>query len=62
MEKKTNNKITSNAKFEEVQTRKLISAYGGVGSIVETRSGSIIIRPFNKWFFLTIKTSINILR
>lgn len=55
MEKKTNNKITSNAKFEEVQTRKLISAYGGVGSIVETRSGSIIIRPFNEWFFFNKK-------
>lgn len=55
MGKKTNNNITSNAKFEEVQTRKLISAYGGVGSIIETRSGSIIIRPFNEWDFFKEK-------
>lgn len=57
MGKKTNNNITSNAKFEEVQTRKLISAYGGVGSIVETRSGSIIIKPFNEWAFFKEKNT-----
>ncbi len=57
MGKKTNNKITSNAKFEEVQTRKLISAYGGVGSIVETRSGSIIIKSFNEWAFFKEKNT-----
>ncbi len=51
MGKKNNNNITSNAKFEEVQSRKLISAYGGVGSIVETRSGAIMILPFSKWAF-----------
>lgn len=51
MGKKNNNNITSNAKFEEVQSRKLISAYGGVGSIVETRSGVIMILPFSKWPF-----------
>jgi hypothetical protein len=53
MGKKYTNKITSNAKFEEVQSRKLISAYGGVGSIVETRSGAIMILPFSKWPFFS---------
>lgn len=37
--------------FEQIQTRKAISAYGGVGSIFETRDGSILIRPFNEWPF-----------
>lgn len=55
MGKKYTNKITSNAKFEEVQSRKLISAYGGVGSIVETRSGAIMILPFNKWEYFKEK-------
>lgn len=41
--------------FEHVQTRKAISAYGGVGSILETRNGSIVVEPFNKWpFFITV--------
>lgn len=51
MNKKYPNKITSNAKFEEVQSRKLISAYGGVGSIIETRSGAIMVMPFNEWSY-----------
>ena len=34
---------------ENIQTRKAISAYGGVGSILETRNGSILILPFNEW-------------
>lgn len=55
MKKNNNNKITSNAKYEGIQTRKLVSAYGGVGSIVETRSGSIIIKPFNEWIFFKEK-------
>lgn len=42
-------------KYEQIQTRKTISAYGGVGSIIETRDGSIIIKPFDEWpFFLRI--------
>ncbi len=42
-------------KYEQIQTRKTISAYGGVGSIVETRDGSIIIKPFDEWpFFISI--------
>lgn len=42
-------------KYEQIQTRKTISAYGGVGSIIETRDGSIIIKPFDEWpFFISI--------
>jgi len=37
--------------FEQIQTRKAISAYGGVGSIFETRDGAIMIDPFDKWPF-----------
>ncbi|MCK4662279.1 MAG: DUF1998 domain-containing protein [Bacteroidales bacterium] len=39
------------SEFEQIQTRKAISAYGGVGSIFETRDGSIMIQPFDKWPF-----------
>ena len=42
-------------KYEQIQTRKAISSYGGVGSIIETRDGSIIIKPFDEWpFFISI--------
>jgi hypothetical protein len=42
-------------RFEQMQTRKAISSYGGVGSIVETRGGSILIENFNEWpFFQTV--------
>lgn len=37
--------------YEQIQTRKAISAYGGVGSILETRDGSIIVKPFDTWPF-----------
>lgn len=37
--------------FEQIQTRKAISSYGGVGSIIETRDGSILIDNFNEWPF-----------
>lgn len=41
--------------FEQIQTRKAISSYGGIGSIIETRDGSILIDNFNEWpFFQTI--------
>ena len=33
--------------YEQIQTRKAISSYGGVGSIIETRDGSILIDNFN---------------
>lgn len=35
--------------YEQIQTRKAISSYGGVGSIIETRDGSILIDNFNEW-------------
>ncbi len=41
--------------YEEIQNRKLISSYGGVGSIIETRKGAVIIEPFNKWPFFETK-------
>lgn len=37
------------AKYEEIATRKLLTAYGGPGSIVETRGGSVLIEPFSEW-------------
>jgi len=37
--------------FVQIQTRKAISSYGGVGSIIETRDGSILIDNFNEWPF-----------
>jgi len=51
--KKNNNTIQLNAniRFEQIPTRKLISSYGGVGSIIETREGAIMIEPFQNWNF-----------
>ncbi len=41
-------------KFFEIETRKVISSYGGVGSIVEMPHSAIIIEDFDKWpFFKT---------
>lgn len=37
--------------FVQIQTRKAISSYGGVGSLIETRDGSILIESFNEWPF-----------
>ncbi len=37
--------------YHQIQTRKAISSYGGVGSIIETREGSIIINNFDEWPF-----------
>ena len=37
--------------YEQIQTRKAISSYGGVGSIIETRDGAILIDNFNEWPF-----------
>jgi hypothetical protein len=39
------------AKYTELQTRKLISSYGGVGSIIETVEGALLIKEFDKWFY-----------
>ncbi len=46
----SNEKSTS-AKFVELQTRKIISSYGGVGSIIETLYGAMEIQSFDKWKF-----------
>lgn len=44
------------SKFTEIQTRKLVSAYGGVGSIIETTKGALIIEPFDKWrYFIEVQ-------
>lgn len=38
------------AKLEQLQPSKLISAYGGVGSIIETvHNGSLRLCPYNEW-------------
>lgn len=38
-----------NNKYIKVQTRKVISAYGGTGSIIETPFGALEIELFDKW-------------
>ncbi|GGE27437.1 DrmB family protein [Psychroflexus planctonicus] len=50
------------AKYTELQTRKLISSYGGVGSIIETIDGALMIKDFDKWkyFFLIEKEKIEV--
>jgi hypothetical protein len=50
------------AKYTELQTRKLISSYGGVGSIIETIDGALMIKDFDKWkyFFLIEKSTIEV--
>lgn len=46
----------SNYKYTETQTRKVISSYGGVESIIETPKGALKIEPFEKWpFFKAIQ-------
>jgi hypothetical protein len=42
---------TTRKRYEVTQTRKIISAYGGVGSIIETPDGAILVEPFNEWNF-----------
>lgn len=37
------------ARYIEHQTRKIVTSYGGVGSIIETPEGSILIEDFEKW-------------
>lgn len=37
-------------KLEEIQSRKVISAYGGSGSVIETlNNGSLLIEQYDKW-------------
>ncbi len=47
--KRKNKAIDS--KFVKIQTRKAISSYGGVGSIIETPFGSLMIENFDRWPF-----------
>jgi len=42
------------AKYTELQTRKLISSYGGVGSIIETIDGALLIKEFDKWKYFQL--------
>ena len=42
------------AKYTELQTRKLISSYGGVGSIIETINGALLIEDFDKWKYFKL--------
>lgn len=35
----------------EFQTRKMITAYGGVGSIIESIEGALKVEPIEKWWF-----------
>jgi len=41
-------------KYTEWQTRKLISAYGGVGSILETIDGALKVKEIDKWRFFAM--------
>lgn len=41
-------------KIEDIQNNKVISNYGGVGSLIETKSnGSLMIKPYNRWPYFT---------
>ncbi|MCU0285599.1 MAG: DUF1998 domain-containing protein [Acidobacteria bacterium] len=46
------------AKYIEMQTKKALSAYGGIGSIIETMKGALKIEDFDEWPF--IKQNINV--
>ena len=37
--------------YNEIQSRKVISSYGGVGSIIENPNGAMLIEDFDKWPF-----------
>lgn len=37
--------------YIETQTRKIISSYGGTGSIIETPKGAMVVEEFDKWPF-----------
>jgi hypothetical protein len=41
------------AKYIQSQTRKMLSAYGGVGSILETSKGALIVEEFDKWKYFS---------
>lgn len=42
-------------KYISTQTRKMLSTYGGVGSILETSKGALIVEEFDKWKFFDDK-------
>ncbi|MEM9888571.1 MAG: hypothetical protein AAF849_21930, partial [Bacteroidota bacterium] len=42
------------SKYTELQTRKILSAYGGVGSIIETPEGALMIKPFDHWQYFAL--------
>jgi hypothetical protein len=46
-----NRNTNSDKKFVKIQTRKVISAYGGSGSLIETPYGALMIENFDKWPF-----------
>lgn len=41
------------AKYIQSQTRKMLSTYGGVGSILETSKGALIVEEFDKWKYFS---------
>lgn len=44
-------------KYIQTQSRKMLSAYGGVGSILETPKGALLVEEFDKWKFFSSETS-----
>ena len=46
-----NRNTNSDKKFVKIQTRKVISAYGGSGSLIETPHGALMIENFDNWPF-----------
>ena len=46
------------AKYIKSQTRKMLTAYGGVGSILETSQGALKVEEFDKWKFFSDKSQI----
>lgn len=40
-------------KYIQSQTRKMLTSYGGVGSILETSKGALIVEEFDKWKFFS---------
>lgn len=46
-----NRNTSLDKKFVKIQTRKIISAYGGSGSLIETPYGALMIEDFDRWPF-----------
>lgn len=47
------------ANYIETQTRKVISSYGGVGSLIETERGALIVLPFDQWKYFDKEKHLN---